>query len=29
MGSKQTDITPAISDRTFVGASHARGWGIV
>lgn len=29
MGSKQTDTPPAIADRTFVGASHARGRGIV
>lgn len=28
-GSKQIDIQPAIADRLFVGASHARGRGIV
>lgn len=26
-GSKQIDIPPAIADRLFVGASHARGRG--
>ena len=29
LGSKQIDIQPAIADRLFVGASHARGRGIV
>lgn len=29
MGSKQINTTPAIADRPFVGASHARGRGII